>query len=361
MPKALSRDTQSIASILRSFRGEVLPYRHILESLSESVPFELGTVVSSLPRGGLQVVQPAKLPHGFTRSYSREHHLLDRPAWQAIIRGQVLCADDVWSDADFESSRYFAEFLSGYGFRFVAVVPLTAPVMDGYGGVLELFRTADQGPFLEHDLRRLRELAPQLDEAITRLRRARRASSKSRVLSRSRPAVRQFIFDSELRPKLPASDFNALDARLRDRMMEHARQRFGHLNGKEAAADRLSLPDSNNDFWNFRVVSHRTYPALGDGPFIFFCLQPDCADWSLLRSSDLPADAEMARLVPAIRFMQEHYQRGPTLTEIARTAHLSPFHFHRRFTELLGITPKHLMLDCQIESAKSQLVARDRE
>ena len=52
---------------------------------------------------------------------------------------------------------------------------------------------------------------------------------------------------------------------------------------------------------------------------------------------------------------------GPTLTEIARQVHLSPFHFHRRFAELLGLTPKHYLLECQITQAKQELLARKKE
>ena len=55
--------------------------------------------------------------------------------------------------------------------------------------------------------------------------------------------------------------------------------------------------------------------------------------------------------------MQDHFSKGPTLVSISKTVSLSPFHFHRRFTELLGITPKHFLLDCQIEEAKRMLVA----
>jgi AraC-like DNA-binding protein len=62
-----------------------------------------------------------------------------------------------------------------------------------------------------------------------------------------------------------------------------------------------------------------------------------------------------------MKFMRDNFRRGPTLTEIARTVHLSPFHFHRRFTELFGITPKHFMLDCQIEQAKTELLAREKD
>jgi len=35
--------------------------------------------------------------------------------------------------------------------------------------------------------------------------------------------------------------------------------------------------------------------------------------------------------------------------------HLSQFHFHRRFSDLFGITPKHVMFDLQLDSAKRML------
>jgi AraC-like DNA-binding protein len=121
-------------------------------------------------------------------------------------------------------------------------------------------------------------------------------------------------------------------------------------------SDRVPLADSRGDLWNFRVVTHRTYPALADGPIVFFCLSPACCDWTILRPGDFQADNELSRLIPALKFMREEFHRGPTLVEIAKTVHLSPFHFHRRFTELLGITPKHFLLDCQIMQAKVDLL-----
>ena len=48
----------------------------------------------------------------------------------------------------------------------------------------------------------------------------------------------------------------------------------------------------------------------------------------------------------------------PTLDEISSKAHLSPFHFHRRFSELLGQTPKHFLLSCQIQQARRMLMER---
>jgi AraC family transcriptional regulator len=69
----------------------------------------------------------------------------------------------------------------------------------------------------------------------------------------------------------------------------------------------------------------------------------------------------LARLVPSLKFMQEHFASGPTLVDIAKTVQLSPFHFHRRFTELFGLTPKQFLLECQINQAKHDLLARDKE
>jgi AraC family transcriptional regulator len=59
--------------------------------------------------------------------------------------------------------------------------------------------------------------------------------------------------------------------------------------------------------------------------------------------------------------MQQEFHRGPTLVDIAKTVHLSPFHFHRRFSELLGLTPKQFLLDCQIHLAKAELLSGEKE
>src|SRR4029077_2084795 len=105
----------------------------------------------------------------------------------------------------------------------------------------------------------------------------------------------------------------------------------------------------------------KSYPALGEGPVSFFCLQPDAAEWGVIKPTDINADQELARLVPSLKFMQEHSASGPTLVDIAKTVQLSPFHFHRRFTELFGITPKHFLLECQIHEAKGELLAGKKE
>jgi AraC family transcriptional regulator len=53
--------------------------------------------------------------------------------------------------------------------------------------------------------------------------------------------------------------------------------------------------------------------------------------------------------------MVKHYRRGPTLEEVAASVHLSQFHFHRRFSDVFGLTPKELLYDLQIDEAKRLL------
>jgi hypothetical protein len=59
--------------------------------------------------------------------------------------------------------------------------------------------------------------------------------------------------------------------------LDHAKRRL-----KDAAidtdvqSDRLQVPDSRGDLWTFGVITYKSYPALGDGSYVIFSLQPDC-------------------------------------------------------------------------------------
>jgi AraC-like DNA-binding protein len=317
-------------------------------------------VTTSLPRGGLQIAQPQGVAESLVKNYTREYQLHDRAAWKAIVGAKAVRGTDVLPGAESGADKFVTEFLRPHGFEYVAAVPLEAPLLPGYPGVLEVFRTADQGDFSNDDLQQLEALAKEADAAAAQQR-------GSRVTGRGIPAgvarqsvpYRQFILNEQLQTQFDRKHIAVLDDRLRQQMVDHARHQFD--NGKASTNDRVALPDSHGDLWIFRVIIHREFPALGTGAFAFFFLQPECDEWSGLKSSDFLADAELSRLIPALKFMEAEFSRGPTLNQIAKTVHLSPFHFHRRFTELLGITPKHFLLSCQIDQAKRMLVAGDRE
>ena len=342
----------------KSSRSEALPFKQAFELLEQAIPAAHSMVVTVLPRGSLQIAQPVRLPETLLKGYTREYHMEDRLTWQTILSAKPLAGSSILRDGD----RFVSGLLRENGLAFAAAAPLTAPIIDGYPGALVVLRTAEQGDFNAEEVRQLGEVARQVDEIVAKAREARRGDDhEPGVTLTPRPQGRVFIFDRNGAQLVPGDDFDTLDARLRDGMAEHARARLNRLNGEVVTADRVQLADSRGDLWTFRAVTYTRYPAVGEGPFVVFCMQPSCSEWATVRPSDIQADAEMARLIPALKFMRQEFHRGPTLGEIAKQVHLSPFHFHRRFAELLGLTPKHYLLECQITEAKVQLLARKKE
>jgi AraC family transcriptional regulator len=59
-------------------------------------------------------------------------------------------------------------------------------------------------------------------------------------------------------------------------------------------------------------------------------------------------------------FMAKEFRRNPRLSEIARVAHFSEYHFHRLFRKRFGKTPKHFLVALQIEEAKRLMLGGHR-
>lgn len=334
--------------------------KFLLDSLRKAVPSAAGLVLTTLPRGDIQVVQPSNVSDGLLRAYARGFHAEDGFTWQTIVRNRPVRVGDVWSEQALRQTPYGQEWMQPMGLAYAVSIPVGSPVLAGYPGAVHLCRTADQGEFTEAEIARLTTVSAG-HEGRAEKARGSAGGKRGKAPAIERPAVRFSIVDGQQKPKLPAGIWAQVDNRLREQMVEYARRRTGQLNGTGQAVNRVLLPDSHGDTWLFRVVTYKKYPALGEGPFNFFCLQPDAAEWGVVRPTDLNADAELARLVPALKFMQDQFAGGPTLVDIAKTVQLSPFHFHRRFTELLGLTPKQFLLECQINQAKRDLLARDKE
>jgi AraC-like DNA-binding protein len=335
--------------------------RQLLDQIKKAVPSAQGLVITTVPRGGLQVMQPSAVSDSLVKAYSAALHTEDKLTWQTILKHKPHRLGDVWNAKELESTGYYREWLQPMGLAHAVAVPLASPVLEGYPGAVHLCRTAEGGEFSAAELQKVTELTTQFDERFAASRTTRRNACGPQIPGVERPSVRFTIFDASLRPKSASGSPSDLDDRLREQMVEQAKRRLHQLNGDRSIADRVLLADSHGDRWPFRLVTFKKYPALGEGPFNFFCLQPDCCEWGILKSTDFQADAELARLIPALRFMQQEFHRGPTLVDIARTVHLSPFHFHRRFSELLGLTPKQFLLDCQIHLAKAGLLGGEKE
>ena len=66
-------------------------------------------------------------------------------------------------------------------------------------------------------------------------------------------------------------------------------------------------------------------------------------------------DQNYARIEKAIGYISSHYKEQPGLEEISRHVNLSPYHFHRLFSEWAGVSPKKFLQLITIEHAKTVL------
>lgn len=344
---------------LTGARGDSISYRQVFENTAEAVPLAEALVVTAMPRGSLQIMQPPRVPEVLLKNYQREMHLHDALTWQAILRGQAVRASDVFDHGT--HNRYVNDLMRASGFAFAAAAPLREPLLRGFPGAIHAYRTQEQGDFTDAELRKLHEAARHLDQLLDRVHEARHLTEHDTLALTSRPQSSIFVFNGRGDELFAPDELKSIDSRVREQLMEHVQRRLSGGNGRLAESDRLQLPDSRGDLWTFRIVSYERYPALGEGKVVIVTLQPSCKEWSAVRPTDFAADPELARLLPAMKFMQQEFSRGPTLGAISKHVHLSPFHFHRRFTELLGLTPKHFLLECQVAQAKAQLMARRKE
>lgn len=66
-------------------------------------------------------------------------------------------------------------------------------------------------------------------------------------------------------------------------------------------------------------------------------------------------NSDYARVEHALRYLDENARRQPTLAEVARSVHLSPFHFHRLFRRWAGVTPKQFLQAVTVARGKALL------
>jgi AraC-like DNA-binding protein len=353
-----SKPSPDLKGSIKLNRPEAIGYRQIFDMIGQRMPITEGLVVTTLPRGSLQIAQPAKLPEPLLRAYAKGMHAEDKLTWATILKNKAISAADV---AGFGEGRYARDLMNPNGLTHAAAAPLRSPVLEGYPGAVHVYRSAEQGPFSSEDLEQLADVALQIDDLVLKSRKSRVGDGGSKVTLTKRPSARQFVVNRNLEEISTESSYKGLDGHLREQLMDHAKTRLqGGAVETDVQTDRLQVPDSRGDLWTFGVVTYKSYPALGDGSFVIFSLQPDSLEWGAIRATDFQADAELSRLIPALKFMQAEFHHSPTLGDIAKTVHLSPFHFHRRFAQLLGITPKHFLLECQIHEAKTQLLARKK-
>ncbi len=76
-----------------------------------------------------------------------------------------------------------------------------------------------------------------------------------------------------------------------------------------------------------------------------------------LDASDAPpvGVVDDLRVGTALGYLADHYAESPGLKDVAAVAECSPFHFHRLFSRVVGVSPKHYLLRTQLQMAKWRL------
>ena len=101
---------------------------------------------------------------------------------------------------------------------------------------------------------------------------------------------------------------------------------------KSAGQTGLSYKQTGGGLWRGAFISNGRTMGMGD-------YQKQCRDYE--------------RVETAIRYIENHHAAQPGLTEIARAAQMSDYHFQRLFSRWVGISPKRFLQFLTKEHAKN--------
>jgi AraC-like DNA-binding protein len=303
-------------------------------------------MVSLLPSGEMRVVRPSGIGQPFVRHYTQAGQFVDAVTWAALVTQKAVHSTEFFAEHVQSRQSYHGQWLGKLGYAHAVSVPLAAPILSGYPGALIGLRGVGHADFTAKDIEGLVAGAQKIDSAT------------AHVTANITGAPSQRIFvasEGRFLGRSPAAV--GMDPVLADAVERNTMQRLvDEIPADNAGGDRLMMLDSRNEQHPFRVLSFDYFPALTQSRVVIVAKVPSYDEWLTLKASDFAADEEFVRLVPSFKFMYDNYPKGITLPQISKSVHLSPFHFHRRFTEQLGITPKHFLFDCQIAQAQMLLL-----
>ncbi|MGN6627455.1 MAG: helix-turn-helix transcriptional regulator [Tepidisphaeraceae bacterium] len=306
--------------------GELASFIRSLATADEVV------LLTTMPRGGLQICKKLHLNDALVRRYNSELHPQDAFSWRVLREG--------WVDGSVGTDQPGSPI--AHGLTVSLGVRIESPVFDGYPGVLLVLRRVTQPA---------RPLQPAKAAADIR-------SAFDRFVRRDRQIIdaspRQYIFTAD-GAILPEGGLAQVDPKLVESIQSAVQPRLAPDFQGEANSGRVGLADSSGVHVPVEIVRFAHYPALSEQPVVFVSIHPRVQDWQKVTPEDFSADPELARLTAAVNFMVKSFRRGPTLEEVAEAVHLSQFHFHRRFSEIFGLTPKHLLYDLQLHEAQRML------
>ncbi len=282
---------------------------------------ENAALVTTLPRGGLRICRSNFLTNSRLSHYADELHQSDSAAWSSILKGSSTNGMSPIGDR----------------MNFVLGVGIDSPVLPGFAGALLLFNPSSA----------IRKSFSELDEAqaVRELfyQHFGKASNSSRACS-------QIILSDARTITLPLGKESSFDETQMKSLIEIINSHTGELR-----AQRIAIKGARGVQTNVSITRYDSFRALGQGAKVFVSLYPTLEQWQQVTSEKVEGDPEMSRLIKAVHFITENFKSSPTLESIAESVGLSQFHFHRRFSEIFGVTPKHVLFDLQVEESKRQL------
>src|ERR1035437_8501080 len=163
--KTSQRESQTIDELLAVKGTDGIAFREVLDALGSTVPFTEAFIVSSVPRGGLQIVQPAKVPEVLVKAYAQDFHTEDRCTFMTIAHKKPYRGTEAWGK-EYDKCSYLRDFLLyNCNLYHMVSIPLTGPVFAGYPGALHLYRVHADGAFTDAEIDILVKLAAKIDVA----------------------------------------------------------------------------------------------------------------------------------------------------------------------------------------------------
>ena len=92
-------------------KSEGSVFRTALEELRREIPYTEAIIVTTFPRGSLQIAQPATVNEAFLKAYSKDFHLEDRLTWQVMAKQEGMRLTGAWSGENLDGVRFYADFL----------------------------------------------------------------------------------------------------------------------------------------------------------------------------------------------------------------------------------------------------------
>src|SRR2546423_5724622 len=140
MNKNSTIEGRDLSDVLQSFEGDTAGYRRAFEAIAQEIPCAQVLLITTFPRCGTQILQPAHYPEGLLRAYTKGLFTEDGPTWQALLRRAPVTGNDAAATGKLEGSVYFQKFMQPLGWAHVAAARLPGPIFKGYPGAIHLYR-----------------------------------------------------------------------------------------------------------------------------------------------------------------------------------------------------------------------------